>query len=94
MCEDELAQTVVDVLGAGVVEAHVEFYEQAHHEVEVEVRDERVGVDVADGAGFVGDVEDELLGTGWSVEISKEEIGGFGMITHPHPLHCHRASAR
>ena len=60
MGEDELAQAVVDVLGARVVEAHVELHEQAHHEVEVEVRDERVGVDVADAAGVVGDVEDEL----------------------------------
>lgn len=58
--KDEFAEPVVDVLRTGVVEAHVEFDEEAHHEVEVEVGNKGVGMDVANAASVVRDVEDEL----------------------------------
>ena len=60
MRKDELAEPVVDILSAGVVEAHVEFDEKAHKEVEVEVRHESVRVDVADATCVVGNVENKL----------------------------------
>lgn len=77
MCEDEFPESVVDILRAGVVEAHVEFDEQAHHKVEVEVWDESVGVDVADAACIVGDVENELPETYTLAEnlIASQEAG-------------------
>jgi hypothetical protein len=58
--KDELAEPVVDIWSAGVVEAHVEFDEEAHEEVEVEIGHESVRVDVADAACVVGNVENKL----------------------------------
>lgn len=60
MREDKFAKSMVYILRARVIEAHIQFDKEAHHEVEVEIRNERVGVDVADAARVVGDVEDEL----------------------------------
>ena len=60
MRKDELAEPVVDILSAGVIEAHVEFDEEAHKEVEIEIGHESVRVDVADATCVVGNVENKL----------------------------------
>ena len=60
MREDKLAKPVVDIFSAGVVEAHVEFDEEAHEKVEVEVGHESVRVDVANATCVVGNVENKL----------------------------------
>lgn len=60
MRKDDFAEPVVDILSAGVVKAHVEFDEEAHEEVEVEVRNESVRVDVADATCVVRNVENKL----------------------------------
>ena len=57
--EDEFAEAVADLVRAGVVEAHVQLDEDAHAEVEIEVREEGSGVDVADAARVVGYVQHE-----------------------------------
>ena len=99
MRKDELAEPMVDILSAGVVEAHVEFDEEAHKEVEVEVRHESVRVDVADATCVVGKVENKLWELGRSVHVAAmgERDGCLDLIlaeggTYPHPLQRQRAS--
>jgi hypothetical protein len=90
---------VVDILSARVVEAHVEFDEEAHEEIEVEVGHESVRVDVADATCIVGNVENklwELCRLVYGAAIGEgdgclEAILAEGSI-YPHPLHRQRAS--
>lgn len=79
----DFAEPVVDILSAGVVKAHVEFDEEAHEEVEVEVRNESVRVDVADATCIVGNVENKLLELFRSVHGAAMEGGGWMLRGNP-----------
>ena len=100
MRKDKLAKPVVDIFSAGVVEAHVEFDEEAHEKVEVEVGHESVRVDVANATCVVGNVENKLWELCRSVhDAAMGERGGCslerilaGGSIYPHPLQRQRAS--
>jgi len=90
--KNKLAKPMVDIFSAGVVEAHVEFDEEAHEKVEVEVGHESVRVDVANATCVVGNVENKLWELCRSVHgaamgerggcLLEGILGGRGVFTH------------
>jgi hypothetical protein len=85
VCKDKLAKPVVDIFSAGVIEPHVEFDEEAHEKVEVEVGHESVRVDVANATCVVGNVENKLWELCRSVHGAAVRERGWMLRGNPVP---------